>query len=162
MQVTRPTTSTSLVPAVVTLRLSYLRWLLGEELKRYILTGPATLEVGLLAWTSHHVPEARHESHLLPGLHFLVWSEKSLIEGCYEETWQPYLYVPAPGHLHEVFVLLQGLVHFVICHAVATEPSFPRVVHLGKNDKLGHVGNCRELFVQESGEMHGLRSPRTV
>lgn len=98
---------------------------------------------------------------LIPGLRFLGEVRKAS-HGCYEETWQPYLYVPAPGHLHEVFVLLQGLVHFVIRHAVATEPSFPSVVHLGKNDKLSHVGDCSELFVQESGKVHGLRSPRTV
>ena len=59
----------------------------------------------------------------------------------------PYLDVPAPGNLHEVLVLLQGLVHLVVCHAVASQTPFPGVIHLGKNDKLGHVGHRSQLLV---------------
>lgn len=74
----------------------------------------------------------------------------------------PYLYVPAPGHLHEVLMLLQGLVHFIIRHAVAAQAPLSGVIHLGKDDEFGHVGHCGELFVQQGGEVHSLSSPRTV
>lgn len=78
----------------------------------------------------------------------------------YVQPW--YLYVPAPSHLNEVLMLLQGLVHFIVCHAVAAQTPFPGVIHLGKNDELGHVGHCGELLVQQGGEVHGFSSARTV
>lgn len=78
----------------------------------------------------------------------------------HSQAW--YLYVPAPSHLDEVLVLLQGLVHFIICHAVAAQTPFAGVIHLGKNDKLGHVGHRGELLVQQSGEVHSFGSPGTV
>ena len=74
----------------------------------------------------------------------------------------PYLYVPAPGHLNEVLMLLQGLVHFIVRHTVAAQPPLSGVIHLGKNDKLGHVGHCGKLLVQQSGEVHSLSGARTV
>lgn len=59
-------------------------------------------------------------------------------------------------------MLLQSLVHLVIRHAVAAQTPFAGVVHLGKNDKLGHVGHSGELLVQQGGEVHGFGRPRAV
>lgn len=81
---------------------------------------------------------------------------------CKEGIQALYLYVPAPGHLNEVLVLLQSLVHFIVRHAVAAQPPFSGVIHFGKNDKFGHVGHRGKLLIQQSGEVHSLGSPRTV
>ena len=74
----------------------------------------------------------------------------------------PYLNVPAPGHLHEVLVMLQRLVHLVIRHAVASQTPFPGVIHLGKNDKLGHVGHRGQFLVQLGGKVHSFSRPGAV
>lgn len=50
-----------------------------------------------------------------------------------------YLHVPAPGHLGEVLLLLQGFVHLVVSHAETPQPGFDGVVRLGKHYKFGHV-----------------------
>lgn len=68
----------------------------------------------------------------------------------------PHLYVSAARHLSEVLLLLQRFVDLVICHAEAAQPGLDGVVGLGKNDKLGHVGNANDLSVHLSGEVDRL------
>lgn len=72
------------------------------------------------------------------------------------------LNVPAAGHLSEVLMMLQSLVHLVISHAVAAQPAFPSIVHLSKHHKFGHVGHSRQFLVQHGGKVHSLSSARAV
>lgn len=67
-----------------------------------------------------------------------------------------YLNVFAPGHLFEVLLLLQGLVHLVVRHTEAPQFGLHRVVHLRKHHKLGHVGHTDQLPVQLHGQTHRL------
>lgn len=74
----------------------------------------------------------------------------------------PHLYVSAAGHLGEVLLLLQRFVNLVIRHAEAAQPGLYGVVGLGKNDKLGHVGNTNDLSVHLSREVDRLLDLSTV
>lgn len=60
---------------------------------------------------------------------------------------QPHLDVFATGHFLKVLLLLEGLVHFVVRHAEAAQPSLNRVVHLGEDHKLGQVRHADQLPV---------------
>lgn len=60
---------------------------------------------------------------------------------------QPHLNVLAAGHFLKVLLLLQGLVHFIVCHAEAAQPSLNDVVHLGEHHKLGQVRHADQLPV---------------
>lgn len=73
-----------------------------------------------------------------------------------------HLDVSTAGHLAEVLVQLQRLVHLVISHAVAAQASLSCLVHLGEDDKLGHVRDGHQLAVQQVGEGHRLSGARTV
>lgn len=64
------------------------------------------------------------------------------------------LNVFASGHLFKVLLLLQGLVHFIICHAKASQIGFHSIVHFGKYYKLGHVGHTDEFPVELSGQSY--------
>lgn len=72
------------------------------------------------------------------------------------------LYVSAASHLCEVLVLLQGFIHLVVSHAVATQAALSHLIHLCKDHKFGHVGHSRQLSVQQVGKGDGLCCPRTV
>lgn len=60
---------------------------------------------------------------------------------------QPHLNIFAPGHFLKVLLLLQGLVHLVVCHAEAAQPSLDGIVHLGEHHKLGQVRHADQLPV---------------
>lgn len=60
---------------------------------------------------------------------------------------QPHLDVFAPGHFLKVLLLLEGLVHLVVRHAEAAQPSLDGVVTLGEHHKLGQVRHADQLPV---------------
>lgn len=60
---------------------------------------------------------------------------------------QPHLNIFAPSHFLEVLLLLEGLVHLVVRHAEAAQPSLNGVVHLGEHHKLGQVRHADQLPV---------------
>lgn len=60
---------------------------------------------------------------------------------------QLHLNIFAPGHFFKVLLLLQSLVHLVVCHAEAAQPSLDGVIHLGEHHKLGQVWHADQLPV---------------
>lgn len=65
-----------------------------------------------------------------------------------------HLNVSAASNFSEVLLLLQGLVHLVVCHAEAAQAGLNGVQRLCKYDKLGHVWNADDLSVQLGGKVH--------
>lgn len=53
----------------------------------------------------------------------------------------------AAGHLLKVLLLLEGLVHFVVRHAEAAQPSLNSIIHLGEHHKFGQVRHADQLPV---------------
>jgi len=74
----------------------------------------------------------------------------------------PHLHVPAARDLGEQLLVLQGLVHAVVRHAEAAQPSLDGVVGLGEDHKLGHVGHADDLAVHLRGEVDRLVRLPTV
>lgn len=67
-----------------------------------------------------------------------------------------HLNISATGNFSEVLLLLQGLVHLVVCHAETAQAGLNGVQCLCKYDKLGHVWNTYYLSVQLRGKAYRL------
>lgn len=67
-----------------------------------------------------------------------------------------HLNISATGNFSEVLLLLQGLVHLVVCHAETAQAGLNRVQCLSKNYKLGHVWNTDDLSIQLRGKTNRL------
>lgn len=67
-----------------------------------------------------------------------------------------HLNISTTGNFSEVLLLLQGLVHLVVCHAETTQTGFNGVQRLCEYDKLGHVWNADDLSVQLRGKADRL------
>lgn len=67
-----------------------------------------------------------------------------------------YLNISAACNFRKVFLLLQGLVHLVICHAETAQTGLYGIQSLCKYDKLGHIWNTDDLSVQLRGKADGV------